>query len=138
MTLPADLASRMGPGWTLDTDDTLGELRIRAWLAAVGGAGAAAPGTSAAVVSPAVAADGWGGDRVAVLRGPAGAWALVLRTVWDTDRDALEFANAVSAILASGARHGRLAGGASSREEWLALASSDELAAAAARAAAGP
>ena len=141
VTLPTDLATRMGPGWTLDSEDTLGELRIRAWLAAVGdsgvpvGSGASpTPGSLAAASS---AADGWGGDRVATLRGPGGAWALVLRTTWDTDRDAQEFANAVSAALAPGGRHGRLAAGASPREEWLVLAPSAELVLAAERAATG-
>ena len=143
VTLPADLATRMGPGWTLDSEDTLGELRIRAWMVAVGGGGvpagsgsSAVPGSLAAAASS--AADGWGGDRVAMLKGPAGAWVLVLRTTWDTDRDALEFANAVSAVLAPGGRHGRLAAGASPREEWLVLASSPDLVAAAERAATGP
>jgi hypothetical protein len=39
----------------------------------------------------AAAAAGWGGDRLALLRGPNGDVALALRTEWDTSADADAF-----------------------------------------------
>jgi hypothetical protein len=115
VALPADLATRMGGGWSVDSQDTLGELQVRAWLQAVGGPGAAQ--------AAAVAAAGWGGDRVAVLAGPGGAWGLALRTVWDSDPDASEFlAQATSAVAAAG-NPGRATSGRAPREAWVFIAS---------------
>jgi hypothetical protein len=121
VTLPADLATKIGSGWSEDPEDTLGEFQIRTWLAAAGGP------TSATTVSPTEAAAGWGGDRVAVLRGPNGAWALALRTIWDGDRDAIEFATAASAFAGAGGRNARVVDGASSTERWLLMASSADV-----------
>ena len=66
VTLPADLASKIGPGWTADPDDTIGEFQLREWLTALGVAEAQA-GTAAA---------GWGGDRVGYVMGPDGRWLI--------------------------------------------------------------
>jgi hypothetical protein len=44
------------------------------------------------------AAEGWDGDRYRLLDGPAGE-ALVWITVWDTERDALEFEVGIAAAL---------------------------------------
>ena len=44
------------------------------------------------------AAAGWDGDRYRFLDGPAGD-ALVWISVWDTERDAVEFATGISAAL---------------------------------------
>ncbi len=41
------------------------------------------------------ASEGWGGDRYEVYAGPDGKLAFAWATVWDTDRDASEFAEAV-------------------------------------------
>lgn len=82
--LPAGLAARMGDGWRLTLEDTLGEFQIAAWLRITGDATTAAD-----------AAAGWGGDRLALLEGPSGEWAIVLRTDWDTDADAAAFVRAL-------------------------------------------
>jgi len=42
------------------------------------------------------AAEGWGGDAYKAFEGPGGALAFAWATVWDTDRDAAEFAAACS------------------------------------------
>ena len=42
------------------------------------------------------AAAGWGGDRLAVASGPAGAWGIVIETTWDSRHDATEFADAAT------------------------------------------
>ncbi|HSV92926.1 MAG TPA: hypothetical protein VLH81_07610, partial [Desulfobacterales bacterium] len=47
------------------------------------------------------AAAGWGGDRLAYLRGPNGAYALALLTVWDTAADANEFRAAARTAIGS-------------------------------------
>lgn len=84
VTLPAGLAARMGSGWALGLEDTLGEFQIGAWLAA---------GGEAAVARAAAA--GWGGDRIGLLDGPDGRWAIVLETAWDTADDAAAFGAAI-------------------------------------------
>jgi hypothetical protein len=78
--LPAKLASTLGAGWSVAAEDTLGEEILRIWLDQV------LPTPDAAA-----AAAGWGGDRLALLRGPDGAIAIALRTEWDTPADADEF-----------------------------------------------
>ena len=89
VTLPADLATELGSGWTVELQDTFGELQIQDWLKVAG-------------VSPPIAtaaAAGWGGDRLAVAKGPAGAWGIVIDTTWDTNADASEFADAATTAI---------------------------------------
>ncbi|HET9521759.1 MAG TPA: hypothetical protein VFO73_11980, partial [Candidatus Limnocylindrales bacterium] len=81
--LPNDLAARLGVGWSVALEDTLGEFQLSIWLSDAGG------GTLAGATE---AAAGWGGDRSAVLTGPDGATAVVIATEWDTAADATEFA----------------------------------------------
>ena len=90
ITLPARLAAMLGPGWSLEAQDTLGELVLRTWLAQSG------------VPSPdaAAAAAGWGGDRLGLLSGPSGTHALVVDSQWDAAGDADEFATAASSAIA--------------------------------------
>lgn len=82
--LPATLATEMGDGWTEAIQDTFGEFQLGVWLRE--------SGTTASDASAAAA--GWGGDRLAVLKGPDEAWAVVMRTTWDTDEDATAFQQA--------------------------------------------
>lgn len=84
VALPTGLAARMGDGWTVAFEDTWGEFQSGVWLRE--------SGVAAAVANEAAA--GWGGDRLAVLSGPDGAWAVVLDTVWDSDADASSFLDA--------------------------------------------
>jgi hypothetical protein len=91
VTLPADLPAKLGPGWTEQPEDTLGEFQLRAWLTALG-----IPAQQAAT-----AADGWGGDRLSLLEGPGNRWLLTLVTRWDTERDALDFRKAADAAVAT-------------------------------------
>jgi hypothetical protein len=94
VTIPEGLAGRMGDGWSVGTQDTLGEFQLQIWLR--GGAG-----TISSVAANAAA--GWGGDRVALLDGPNGARAVVLLTEWDTPAEATEFADAaLSAVMSHG------------------------------------
>ena len=90
IALPADLASRMGSGWKLSLQDTLGEFQLGIWLRS---AVDRVPVANAAVA-------GWGGDRVALLDGPGGAWAIAVITEWDTLGDATEFADAAGQVVA--------------------------------------
>jgi hypothetical protein len=82
--LPDGLAASPGAGWTVAAQDTLGELILRIWLREGG----------VTVADARVASAGWGGDRLALLRGPNGAIAVALLTAWDTAADADEFAAA--------------------------------------------
>ena len=80
--LDADaLAKPMGAGWSGTPEDTLGEFQLSVWLRENGVK--ALPANAAAA--------GWGGDRLAYLRGPNGAYALALLTTWDSAADAGEF-----------------------------------------------
>lgn len=88
--LPKSVPESLGTGWSEAGRDTLGELILRIWLTE-GGVPAADARTAAA---------GWGGDRLALYRGPAGAMALLLRSEWDTAADAAEFAAAARTALA--------------------------------------
>ncbi len=76
VTMPADLAKRLGPGWSVPLQDTFGELQLGIWLQEGGVDQTAAT----------AAAAGWGGDRLAVLEGPGGAWSIAMQTAWDTRR----------------------------------------------------
>lgn len=80
--LPDDLAQRMGEGWSVTLEDTWGEFQTGVWLRELG----------ATPTDAQTAAAGWGGDRLAVLRGPADAWAVVLDTAWDDADEAGAFA----------------------------------------------
>ena len=89
VTLPADLAASLGSGWTVPLQDTFGELQMGIWLRETG-----VPNGEATA-----AAAGWGGDRLAVIKGPDDAWAVVMKTVWDTEADAAAFETAATAAL---------------------------------------
>jgi hypothetical protein len=78
------IAAGMGDGWSGPRTDTLGEFQLSIWLQENG----------LAMLEAQDAAAGWGGDRLAFLRGPDGAWGLVLATAWDTEADAAEFLDA--------------------------------------------
>ena len=90
VSVPANLPERSGTGWSIVAEDTLGELEIRVWLRAGGEAGEVAR----------VAAEGWGGDRLALIDGPDGASTLIWITAWDTVPDAGEFEAAARSAIA--------------------------------------
>ena len=98
VAIPGDLAARLGSGWAVAAQDTLGELILRVWLTNAG----VAPGSA----RPAAA--GWGGDRAALLRGPSGATCVGLATVWDSAADATEFVAAVGSIKVAAERPGAI------------------------------
>ncbi len=83
-----DLAAELGPEWTKRKTDSLGEFGLRVLL------DAAIPRDEARR-----AAAGWGGDRLALLSGPAGARLLFGLVRWDTAKDAGEFAEAYAKLL---------------------------------------
>ena len=87
VTFPGDLASRLGAGWKVSMQDTLGELQLGILLRDAGGVTASTATAAAA---------GWGGDRVALVEGPSGATGVVLDTAWDTTADATEFSAALA------------------------------------------
>jgi hypothetical protein len=89
--IPEDTAERMGEGWSVALEDTWGEFQTRVWLDETGATPEAA----------AEAAAGWGGDRVAVLQGPDGAWAVVLDTTWDSVEEADAFRAAAEEAVGS-------------------------------------
>ena len=89
--LPDGLPAALGAGWTEAARDTLGELIIRTWLREGG----------VTVANARAASAGWGGDRLALLRGADGGIAVALLTAWDTTADADEFAAAARLAVAA-------------------------------------
>jgi hypothetical protein len=75
----------MGSGWKVGLEDTFGEFQLKLWLDQATDAGGATSSTDAAA--------GWGGDRIVLLDGPNGAWAIAITTAWDTPADAEQFAD---------------------------------------------
>ena len=116
--LPADLASRLGSGWSVGLQDTFGEHQLGVWItASVPLGGLPEPPPAAAV--------GWGGDRMALLDGPDGSWAVVLKTEWDTDADATEFETAITPKVAAAAGPGQVLPGEGGKVRWIVIGSDD-------------
>ena len=90
VSFPKDLAKRLGKGWSIDEQDTLGEFQLGEWLRSVGKIPTAAAATATA---------GWGGDRVALVRNGERI-GTVIDTRWDSPKDAEEFAAAAKTTLA--------------------------------------
>ena len=88
--VPTNLASFFGAGWTATAQDTFGELQTRVWLREGGVAGDIAR----------IAAEGWGGDRLALMDGPGGATAVAWITAWDSPSDAQAFESAANVAIA--------------------------------------
>jgi hypothetical protein len=86
---PKDLATRLGNGWSVDLQDTMGEFELETWLKS---AGKVPPATATA------AAEGWGGDRFALISN-GNRSGLVVDTRWDSPADAAEFAAAAQSTL---------------------------------------
>jgi hypothetical protein len=87
--IPGDLKARLGTGWRVDLQDTLGEIGLLEWLSRGGG-------VPDGVASQAAA--GWGGDRL-VLVSSGSTFGVAVQTVWDTTADAAEFAGAARTAL---------------------------------------
>jgi len=86
-----DLSLELGAGWSLTTDDVIGEWHLR-YLLEHHGAGQ----TEFEALR---GADGWGGDLLQLYENGNDA-LVILTTVWDTDEDAGEFQSAFAATLA--------------------------------------
>lgn len=98
--------SRVPEGWTVLGTDTLGELRLALLTTPLDERTNVDAKNALAVMSLAYtndAAEGWDGDRV-VLLAHGDAQLLQLVTAWDTEDDASEFAESVSAVWADEAK----------------------------------
>ena len=98
-----DVTAALGEGWDALDRNVMGELFLRSFFESN-----LDPETAAA------AAAGWGGDEFLLLETPRGQDALVLYSVWDTEEDAIEFADTFMAY-----------GEAMSGREWEEVAYSD-------------
>lgn len=92
---PKDLATRLGGGWSVDLEDSLGEFGLETWLKSAG----KVPQATATA-----AAEGWGGDRFALVSNGSRS-GLVLDTRWDSPADAAQFAAAAQTTLAAVGGH---------------------------------
>jgi len=113
VTLPADLATTLGTGWTVPMQDTFGELQLGIWLRESGVAAEAATDAAA----------GWGGDRLAVIEGPDGAWTVLMKTVWDTAADAAAFEVAATAALERSPGVAQVLPGIGGTTRWILIGS---------------
>lgn len=116
--LPDDLAARLGEGWTVGLEDTLGELQLRLWMEWAGGGGGGPVDAAAA---------GWGGDRSALLDGPDGAFAIVMATEWDSPADAAEFVERAEMALTGVSHPGAVLGPVGGTTATVVIASTLEL-----------
>jgi hypothetical protein len=107
--------SALGTGWTETLQDTFGEFQTRTWLRESGVAAADAE----------AAAAGWGGDRLAVLSGPNGSWAVVMKTAWDTPADAQAFEVAAQVAARSAGGPAGAFPGEGGTTRWFVAASDD-------------
>jgi hypothetical protein len=110
--LPANLANTLGAGWSIPLQDTFGELQMGIWLRESGVDQADAD----------EAAAGWGGDRMAVIEGPDGAWAIAWHTAWDTDADAAAFETAATTAIAKAGGVAQVVPGEGGRNRWVVIA----------------
>ena len=112
VALPETLATDLGAGWSVPLEDTFGEFQTGIWLREGGVAKAAAD----------AAAAGWGGDRLAVLEGPDGAWAVAMQTAWDTPTDAEAFDAAARTALERAGGPGQVLTTEDERVRWVLVA----------------
>ncbi len=85
-----DLAAVLGAGWKKTEEDTFGE-----WMVTV-----AVRILTEDAVRGARAGAGWGGDRFALYEDGQGGAVLAWGSVWDTEKDAAEFEEALAAAFA--------------------------------------
>jgi hypothetical protein len=116
VTLPSDLAASLGSGWKVALEDSFGEFQMSVWLRGNTAIGAGGANDASA---------GWGGDRIAVVDGPNGAWGVVLRTAWDTAADATAFETAATPLVDGLAAPASLLPGAGGKERWVVIGSDD-------------
>lgn len=113
VTLPKGLAKDLGAGWSVALQDTFGEFQMGIWLREGG----------VATADATAAAAGWGGDRLAVIYGPDGAWAVAMHTSWDTTTDATEFETAASTALGKAGGPGQVLPGEGGKVRWVLVGS---------------
>jgi len=116
VTLPKGLAASLGTGWKIALEDSFGEFQLGVWLRGNRAINAATANDAAA---------GWGGDRIALVEGPNGAWGVVLRTAWDSDSDAAAFEAAATALVDELASPAALLPGAGGVERWVVVGSDE-------------
>jgi hypothetical protein len=109
------VAAALGAGWSEAIQDTFGEFQTRTWLREAGVRGADAT----------EAAAGWGGDRLAVLNGPDDAWAVVMKTEWDTAADAGEFEAAAGTAVDAAGGSAAVLPGEGGTVRWFVVGSDD-------------
>ena len=103
VTLP-DIADVLGEDWTQIREDTVGEFLLLAYLE-----------TGVPRQQAAAAAEGWGGDRFTLYKGPGGQNLLVSRIAWDDESHAQEFFDAFREFMA-----------ANNEDEWNAVVEGEE------------
>lgn len=119
VSLPKDLATRLGAGWKVGLEDTLGEFSLKVWLANAAGGKGASTATAASA--------GWGGDRMMLLDGPNGATAVAVSSTWDTPADAAEFAIAAGLVVDGLANPGGVLAPVGGKTVTVVIASSAEV-----------
>jgi hypothetical protein len=118
--LPDDLAASIGTGWKTSLEDTFGEQQFNVWVTGkVDIAAAISP------PPPPESVAGWGGDRQMFLEGPDGAWAVVMKTAWDTDRDADQFESGIAPLVERASGPGAVLPGEGGAVRWIVIGSDE-------------
>ena len=103
----------MGSGWSVVREDTMGEHQTAIWLGS--------PNVAAATDGAA----GWGGDRIALLSGPADAWVVAWQTRWDSQDDAAEFDVTAQTAVGKAGGPGQVLPGEGGSTRWVVIGSDD-------------
>ena len=83
-----NIADGLGQGWVQIAANVMGEFLIRTYLE-----------EHLDAIQAADAAEGWGGDRYALISGPAGERLVVSFVAWDTFQDSAEFFDAYQVFM---------------------------------------
>jgi hypothetical protein len=123
--IPNGIAGAVGTGWSEAVRDTLGELILRIWLTEHGVGGPGMLQGCQPNIPACRATDGWGGDRLVLLRSDDGSLAVAMKTTWDSEADASEFAEAAAIAIADPRLDGELFHRAGSRDVLIAIGDDD-------------
>lgn len=85
---PVILNLKLPEGWKKTQENVMGEFGVRVLFEKN------PPSDSSRALANRVG-EGWGGDRYVMYDGPKGQWILVWKTVWDSEKDAREFFDAL-------------------------------------------
>ena len=104
-----------GDGWTVRSEDTLGQMFISGWLNVYAGANITMNNLLFRIPETAL---GWNGDYLVISENDSGEWGAAGLISWDTDNDADEFLLALNQTFQSGSLFSGISSGTSDVHLW--------------------